>query len=75
MGYPVTSAETSKNKMNPVSTHEPIRVVILGAGGRDFHNRLPAQYEGATNTRKNKRDLLASCPEAYDAGPSPGGRI
>jgi predicted GTPase len=24
--------------MNPVSTHEPIRVVILGAGGRDFHN-------------------------------------
>jgi predicted GTPase len=34
----VTSRDTNKNSMNPASTHEPIRVIILGAGGRDFHN-------------------------------------
>jgi predicted GTPase len=34
----VTSKDTNQNSMNPLARHEPIRVILLGAGGRDFHN-------------------------------------
>src|SRR4030042_5462174 len=38
MDHLMKSRGTNKDSMNPVSTHEPVRVIILGAGGRDFHN-------------------------------------
>jgi predicted GTPase len=34
----VTAKGTDHISMNPASTREPIRVILLGAGGRDFHN-------------------------------------
>ncbi|MBP1708382.1 MAG: hypothetical protein H6Q40_171, partial [Deltaproteobacteria bacterium] len=38
MGHPVTTRDTTQIPMDSGSTRERTRVILLGAGGRDFHN-------------------------------------